>query len=68
MCELYTFMEQFPQESGEVPVPGAICMMCEHGSKVQGLVIGLGRSGWWLNLIQKVFSNWNDSMIFLFYI
>lgn len=68
MRELYTFMEHFPQGIGEVPVPGVICVMCGHGSKVQGLVMGLGRSGWWLNLIQKVFSNWNDSMILLFYL
>lgn len=56
-CELYTFMEQFPQGSSEVPIPGGISMTCGHGSKAQGLVMGLGRSGLWLDLIQKIFSN-----------
>lgn len=37
--------------------------MCGHGTKAQGLVLGLNGSGWWLDMvILKVFSNLGDSV------
>lgn len=38
--------------------------MCGHGLTEHGLVMELGRGGWWLNfMILKVFSYWDDSVI-----
>lgn len=37
--------------------------MCGHGTKGHGLMVGLGRSGWWLDLVTwRVFSNLDDSV------
>lgn len=39
-----------------------VCRMCECDSKGDGLVMGLGRSGCWLDMIiLKVFSSLDDS-------
>lgn len=49
---------------GAIPIPGGIYELCECGTKGSGLVIGFGRSDWWLDLvILKVFSDQDDSMI-----
>ena len=50
-----------------VPILGGIQEMCGHSTKRHHLVMGLSRSGWWLDLmILKVFSNINISIITLF--
>lgn len=52
------------QRRGGVPIPGGIWETHECGTEGRGLVMGLCRSGWWLDLVTlKVFSNLSDPMV-----
>lgn len=49
---------------GEVSIPGGTYETSESGTQGHGLVMGLCRSGWWLDLkILKIFSNPDYSAI-----
>lgn len=55
--------ERAAQGGGGVPVPRGISEMCGCGTEGRGLVTGLSRSGGWLDLILKICSNLDDSVI-----
>lgn len=55
--------ERAAQGGGGVPVPRGISEMCGCGTEGRGLVTGLSRSGRWLDLVLRVFSTPNHSVV-----